>query len=649
MKRANPMGYGSPYIKVRGCLNEPLTYNIDSFVFKYCEDDDDTCTIVFKTDDVYIRDNVSFQQDVAWKIQWGYLPSPEFPEGYNSRIRKMAVRDIDTTYDRNGVVSRVTLSNFASYLRQYDPRGAGSSMQGVSLAEVVNNFASTLGLTVKFESGTNGVEIDGNGDMSIVASGENNSIANIKYAYFLNQLEQAKNPENINKSSSLEWQQKKWDPKNLPKNFTLHEDMFHSNSAWQTIKRLIREEKTPGLKIVGRDDLLLITKRTLSKTPIHTYTYQGDKDGELLSFDSSKKRYKKSKAFDHRLGAWNTVIKEKTVQFVSKEDLPNTNKLRNMVKDDRNHIISPEQYTMLKEAIKNIDEGKGGKIPISPEQLKLISHDVNTGIGYNNGELTGVQFDLILNPVDFEGIPIQTTTTKKVFKTGGIFSGGKWVDEVTVIDDWNKNFSGYWRAFISIKGGKQQSRTNIMTDRQLGPTVNGLSRSDPADGSQWPKENLDFINTQNVTTPTDASSTESQRAIILPIKRFYDVGTNEGTAVNEILNDLEQTENDTNPATFKAVGQPLMEAQEVLEFKNLAIRDSGRYWIKDLTHTITKQGGYIMDGELVRNMLNSTYNDIGTKEVPNTAEEQPEENRTYVPNDVSTEDSAASYLTTERE
>lgn len=679
MKRANPRGYGSPYINVWGSDGELIDYQIDSFVFKYCEDDDDSCTIIYKTDDVYIRDSLSFQQDAQWKIQWGYLPSLEFETGLNSNIRKMYVRDIDTTYDRAGITSRITLSNLGSYLRQYDPRGAGSLMQGVSLATVVDNFCSTLGLKVKYD----GVMMDSNGDLTIStelaskatpgfrgfnsAMGEGQGpIVNpdIKFAYFLNQLEQNREEYKVNKSSSLEKKPQVFGPNNLPQNFVLHEDMFQSNSAWQTIKKLILGEKTTGLKIVGRDDLLLITKRTLNKTPIHTYIYRGDSDGELLQFDSSKKRYKKSKAFDHRVGAWDAVIKQKTVQFVTADEIPNTNKLKNIVKADRGNIISPEQYKILVEASKSIKENHMGLIPLTLDDLKLLSRDMNTGVERNaEGHLTGLEYYISVMPVDFDGNEIQTTKTTTTYKSilGSKYLPGWDVKEETPIENWEKNFSGYYRAVIVVKGGKQLSKTNNLKNKPIiekpiryykssGNNAYGMNTGsgwvdgvEPTYGdhneSYQLKDNMDFSNTQNTSTPTDNTATLSQRVSLLPVKRFIDLGTNDPTAVNEILNELEEAENDTNPATFKAIGQPEMEAQEVLEILNVAVRDAGRYWIKELTHTITKQGGYIMTGDLVRNMLQGNSTDVNTKEVPVANED---ENKTLDRgNDA---EDAASYL-----
>jgi hypothetical protein len=88
------------------------------------------------------------------------------------------------------------------------------------------------------------------------------------------------------------------------------------------------------------------------------------------------------------------------------------------------------------------------------------------------------------------------------------------------------------------------------------------------------------------------------------------LGSNDTTAINEALNDADEAENDTNPASFRAIGQPKMESENVLIIQNVAIRDSGRYWIKEVTHTITRSGGYIIDGVLTRNTVNKSGTEI---------------------------------------
>jgi hypothetical protein len=587
MERANPKGYGSPDIRIWDSNGKVQIDNIDKFVFKYSEDNDDVCTLTFTTKDLYIRDQAPFQADARWKIQWGYKSSPEFPEGLYSNVRTMYVRDIKSTYDTRGVTMTINLSNLASYLRQMDSRGNGM-MQNVTLGDVATSFADGLGLQIKLDEDA---IIDGNGQLQIKAHRKNDLVSDLTFASFLNAQLKAKDKDasrlglNTKSGGTLD-PSKPLGIKDLPDTFVLREDMFMGNSHWQTLKQMIREEAMPGINLVGRDDLLILTYRNLNKKPIHTYVFEGPQDGELLSFSPEERRYKKSKTNFKVLTA-QRLIKGATVNFITQADL-NTWSGKDAMKHN-NLIIGPEEYALFESILPALREGEENRVKVPDDIKRLIEKDVNT-------ILEGSNIELVLIPLNIEGKRV------KLDKAGNQVN--------------NLALSGYYEAYIEVVGNRQFSRASGNT---RDPELNRLNpqqldsyiiKNVTANYSKKESEKT-AIPLGEATNRIDGTSAPSIQGTLIPLRKFLPVGTNEANvAANQALNDLDEAENDTNPANFKAIGQPNMESEQVIVINNVAKRDAGRYWIKELTHTINRSGGYIMEGELTRNAVNKSGTEL---------------------------------------
>lgn len=574
MKRANPKGYGAPYIKVWGPDGEVITDSIDHFQYKYLEDSSDEAHFTFKTNNRYIRDKKMFQGDARWKVQWGYLKSPEFPEGLNSKIRTVYVRELKTTYDDKNITIKVTCTDGAAYMSQIDPRG--NLFQNVTFGQVVNTFAGQLGLTVMYDTD---VFIDGNGQLQIKAYRKEEFTEKIKYANFLNKIRAVgKNSSDATHAGGEVTPLAPLKLDQLPNEFVLYEDMFMGNSMWQTLKKMVAQENIPGMILTGRDDNLYLSQRNLNKKPIHTYEYDPSVDGELLMFSPEEKRYKKSKGTNFAIQIHDKLNKKTKVQYANTSDIAENRKIEQLAAINPN-IVSQEQLDYYKALIPQIEKGLKQRINISKEAYDRITKSVNT-------ILEGCQIWLNFTPLDRMG---------RQLGIGGLKNR---MDVVANEPAEFSQFSGYYEAYIEILGNTQQTRTGVNKqeeDRSLTQEIVGKKK-----GSGFSSSSASVDNT----------SVNTVRGEIIPLRRFISGGTNDDQLKLKALNALEKAEFDVNPAEFKAIGQPEMEAQNVLIINKVAKRDAGRYWIKNLTHTISKSEGYIMTGELTRNSRGSTGDDL---------------------------------------
>lgn len=560
MKRANPRGYGAPHIRIWGPSNQILTENIDKFRYRYLEEEPDRCEVTFKTNNRYIRDEEPFQADAKWKVQWGYLPTPEFPAGLYSPIRTVYVREISTTYDDKNITLQIIATDGASYLSQIDPRGASGLYQRVTFGDVVRNFTEQLGLTIKVDTDA---FIDGNGKLQIRGTRTGGLTEDIKLANFLNKIRLADRGGDLTHAGGTADGMKPLSVKELPETFVLYEDMFAGVSMWQTIKDLLIKEAVPGLSLSSRDNDLIITQRNLNKKPIHTYPYDPNADGELLMFRPEEKRYKVSKTRNYSIEVHDRLNKITKVKHVTSDELYGRVYLENLAKSNPN-IITAEQFEVYQQFVSSVDS-TGQRYIMKPELYKFISNQVNT-------IPEGCEITLVAVPLDNRGNKIDPKP-----KAG-----------TNIVP--NFQFSGFYEAYIEIKGNREQTRQGPITKKTEDATVL--------------KNLIDKKSLGNLVSPAyvDNTSVPTQKAMIIPLTKFVPHGTNDGdTAYNKALNDMYKAENETNPAMFKAIGQPNMENLNVLVITHVAKRDAGRYWIKNLDHDISKSEGYIITGELTRN------------------------------------------------
>lgn len=123
-----PEGYGTPLAWLFTADGEilrdfdemPISKYLTEFEYEYNEEEDDTCTMKFKFESLRSFNLSYFQQDVVMVVQWGFLI--ENRKFVKSPMRKIAIRDLETSYKEDGIELEVKCTDLVSYLKNYKTR-----------------------------------------------------------------------------------------------------------------------------------------------------------------------------------------------------------------------------------------------------------------------------------------------------------------------------------------------------------------------------------------------------------------------------------------------------------------------------------------------------------------------------------------------
>lgn len=95
----------------------PLSRHITDFEYLYDEEEDDQCNIEFQFDDMAQFNLPYVDNDVVILVQWGFVtPSGKF---IKSPKRKVAIRDIESSYSTKGLTLKIECSDLVAYLKGY--------------------------------------------------------------------------------------------------------------------------------------------------------------------------------------------------------------------------------------------------------------------------------------------------------------------------------------------------------------------------------------------------------------------------------------------------------------------------------------------------------------------------------------------------
>lgn len=86
------------------------------FEYHYDEEDDDTCTIVFQSSDIYLADNKALQINSALYVTWGFMNSDG--KRIMSPKRLIAIRDIESNYDSDKITLTLKCTDSVSYIKE---------------------------------------------------------------------------------------------------------------------------------------------------------------------------------------------------------------------------------------------------------------------------------------------------------------------------------------------------------------------------------------------------------------------------------------------------------------------------------------------------------------------------------------------------
>lgn len=116
-------GIGSPRAWLFTNSGEPLrdfdeqiiAKFLTKFKYTYNEEEDDECSMTFKFPTLRSFDLPYFQQDVILNVEWGYITTDG--QIIKSPRRKIAIRDYDTDYAKDGIELVLKCTDLVSYLK----------------------------------------------------------------------------------------------------------------------------------------------------------------------------------------------------------------------------------------------------------------------------------------------------------------------------------------------------------------------------------------------------------------------------------------------------------------------------------------------------------------------------------------------------
>lgn len=296
MSDLNPVleeGFGTPLVWLfspfgailRDYDEVPISKYLSEFEYTYSEEDDDTATLKFKFESLRSFDLPYFQQDVILHVQWGYITTNR--KFIKSPVRKIAVRDINSTYKADGIELELKCTDLISYLKNYQTKTIMNYSGTDKFANKANNIAVNNLLDWLKEEG---------------AGKFSTTITKSNVAMRIDQIGNQRVAQYDNKTNTYSAVQ---DNNRVKKEFNLGfqiDKVIHGNgnsfkTALKAQLKLMsdkwQEENAPMI-VDSTDDTLEIKARNFNQNIYKAYTYNGG-SGELLSFNSNTNTRKEKK------------------------------------------------------------------------------------------------------------------------------------------------------------------------------------------------------------------------------------------------------------------------------------------------------------------------------------------------------------------
>ena len=303
-------GIGSPRAWLFTNSGEPLrdfdeqiiAKYLNKFKYTYNEEEDDECILTFLFPTLRSFDLPYFQQDVILNVEWGYITTDG--DIIKSPRRKIAIRDYDTDYKKDGIELVLKCTDIASYLKnmktqrvnQYrtvdtrtsgDPRGDIQRQGSKALEDVF--YGSMFGNKV------NVVKKDGNTTTVHNKNGEKKVGIKDPTTGIYKPVDRTKKPAwsggygrrvpEANKIDNLSLR----NLGNTTFNKAVETKLYWSDklNKLDNGSGITRLDDSDGPSIMdGTDDTLEIKTRDFNQPIFKSYTYYGG-TGELLSFKAN--------------------------------------------------------------------------------------------------------------------------------------------------------------------------------------------------------------------------------------------------------------------------------------------------------------------------------------------------------------------------
>lgn len=329
-------GYGAPFVRLfyqkdSKSLIQELTFQLDSFSYKYDEEDDDVADIELQFESRNEPDREQWKQRTELLLMWGYI------QGENSPVRKIYVQDMDWEFSGGKVSLKLKATDKAVSMKFEDSNEVHKNTNIIGVAkkmadthkikaflmgddngdppdfnnvpikpgEYVGDYLTRVGKSrggKKFESKRLYVRIPI--DNTTINALNDPSTSNKKFdkpapsIKVLNE-EEKKNIDAIIQSVTPDTQ----------RNFKVYENIPQAGKTDAALLKEYLAKQKGGYILDTRDDEITIRRRNFNQAPIKTYTYGGDK-GDIISFKPmSKIRSKKSKAMAVGVAGWDPLNK----------------------------------------------------------------------------------------------------------------------------------------------------------------------------------------------------------------------------------------------------------------------------------------------------------------------------------------------------
>ena len=128
-------------VMLKDADGRPLSRYLTEFEYVYDEEEDDRCDMTLQFDSIDKYDLPYLTHDVILLVQWGFVtPGGEV---IKSPQRKVAIRDITTSYSNKGFVMNIKCTDLVAYLKAYTTNTIRSSGNAL-VAKLENYFAGWL-------------------------------------------------------------------------------------------------------------------------------------------------------------------------------------------------------------------------------------------------------------------------------------------------------------------------------------------------------------------------------------------------------------------------------------------------------------------------------------------------------------------------
>lgn len=325
-------------------------------------------------------------------------------------------------------------------------------------------------------------------------------------------------------------------------------------SQWQIFKELVgkTEQDTP-VDVVLRDDKLIVKNRDYSKPTTFSWTWKAE-GGEVLSFNySSNNREQLQQATGSKTQTWDEVGQE-FIEATSNQIPEETSNQNTQPGDVPTHYIIPKSSVATPEdwQIMNAWVKQGGS---------LISMD-------KDGNVTSLSWDYSGN--DEESVEVVETVVEYI----------PTIEELEDVNQYRKvEFSGSSSEEIQVNVAYIPIvRSNYGATPDVSNPDNG-ARQFERDNTRVSTPNqrlniaVNFSSTQIVTNPTPEDEAES--------------------AATRATTDSNRAAADSNNATLKLLGNPLVESGITINIFGVGNKNSGSWYVIRAEHNPSPSSGYI--------------------------------------------------------